>query len=68
MAAAHGHRVRLRMPAWMLERALGEMSELLTEGQRVAPIVALWAGFRFVYPSLSAALRHLANSSRVAER
>ncbi|MBB3178031.1 TIGR01777 family oxidoreductase [Variovorax sp. Sphag1AA] len=68
MAAAHGRKVRLRMPAWMFQRALGEMSELLTQGQRVAPIVALRAGFRFAYPSLSAALRHLADGSRVAER
>jgi NAD dependent epimerase/dehydratase family enzyme len=50
----------LRMPAWVLERTLGEMSELLTQGQHVAPVMALRAGFRFAYPSLNAALRQLA--------
>jgi len=49
--------------AWMLRRMLGEMSELLTQGQRVAPIVALRAGFRFACPSLSAALRQLAKGT-----
>lgn len=63
MAAAHGRNTRLRMPAWMVERTLGEMSELLTQGQRVAPIVALRAGFRFAYPSLTAALRQLTDGT-----
>ncbi|OUM03563.1 TIGR01777 family oxidoreductase [Variovorax sp. JS1663] len=60
IAAVHGRRARLRVPAWLLERLLGEMAELLTQGQRVAPIVALRAGFRFAYPSLPVALRQLA--------
>lgn len=64
MAAAHGRRTRLRVPAWILERTLGEMAELLTQGQHAAPIVALRAGFRFAYPSLSAALRQLADTAR----
>lgn len=63
MAAAHGRRSRLRVPAWLLERTLGEMSELLTQGQHAAPIVALRTGFRFTYPSLSAALRQLAGAA-----
>lgn len=60
MASVHGRRARLRVPAWVLARSLGEMSELLTQGQPVAPIRALRAGFRFAYPSLQAALRQLA--------
>ena len=64
MAAAHGRRTRLRVPAWILERTLGDMAELLTQGQHAAPIVALRAGFRFAYPSLSAALRQLADTAR----
>jgi len=64
MAKAHGRRTRLRVPAWILERTLGEMAELFTQGQHAAPIVALRAGFRFAYPSLSAALRQLADTAK----
>ncbi|WP_077000596.1 TIGR01777 family oxidoreductase [Variovorax sp. KK3] len=64
MAAIHGHEARLRMPAWILERLLGEMAELLTQGQRVAPIMALRAGFRFAHPSLQGALKQLARASQ----
>lgn len=63
VAAAHGRSMRLRIPRWMLERALGEMAELLTQGQRVEPTVAKRAGFRFAYPSLPAALRQLSDST-----
>lgn len=60
LASVHRRRTWLRVPAWLLERSLGEMSELLTHGQPVAPNRALRAGFRFAYPSLQAALRQLA--------
>ncbi|MGL4835283.1 MAG: DUF1731 domain-containing protein, partial [Shewanella sp.] len=46
----------LPMPALLLRLAMGEMSELLTEGQFVIPKRALEAGFRFKYPQLQAAL------------
>jgi len=50
----------LRTPGWVLRAALGEMSELLLEGQRVQPRVAREAGYAFRFGSLQAALQDLA--------
>jgi uncharacterized protein (TIGR01777 family) len=60
MAASFGRAVHLRMPAWALRAALGEMSELLLCGQWVAPAAALAAGYRFEFATLHAALQSLA--------
>lgn len=46
----------LRAPGAPLRLALGEMSALLLEGQRVLPAKALEAGFRFRYPDIRSAL------------
>ncbi|MGG4392713.1 TIGR01777 family oxidoreductase [Paenibacillus thiaminolyticus] len=46
-------------PAWALKLALGEMSMLILEGQRVYPAAALNAGFTFRYGELDEALRAL---------
>jgi uncharacterized protein (TIGR01777 family) len=48
----------MRVPAFVLRVALGELSTALLTGQRVVPERALAAGFRFAYPELEAALRH----------
>jgi len=48
----------MRVPAFALRLALGELSTALLTGQRVVPERALAAGFRFAYPELEAALRH----------
>jgi uncharacterized protein (TIGR01777 family) len=53
----------LRIPSTVLRAALGEMAQLLVDGQRVLPIRALAAGFEFQYPHLSAALRQLLDTS-----
>ena len=53
----------LRRPSWIpvpasaLKLALGELSTVLTTGQRVTPAAAVSHGFRFEYPSLDGALR-----------
>jgi len=60
MAASFGRRVRLRMPAAPLRWLLGEMAQLLLEGQNVEPRAALAAGFRFRHPTLDGALAALA--------
>ncbi|MFZ5468280.1 MAG: TIGR01777 family oxidoreductase [Myxococcota bacterium] len=49
----------LPAPAFALELALGEMSTLLLDGQRVVPKRALDAGFTFAFPHLSGALEDL---------
>lgn len=49
----------LRIPAFAPRAALGEMSQLLLEGQRVLPARAATAGFKFRYPNLRAALDEL---------
>ncbi|WP_024872807.1 TIGR01777 family oxidoreductase [Tolumonas lignilytica] len=49
----------MRVPAWALTLLLGEMAELLLSGQNVQPRRLLEAGFKFRYPELKEALRHL---------
>jgi uncharacterized protein (TIGR01777 family) len=49
----------LRVPAVVLRTALGEMAELLVQGQRVTPRRLLEAGFAFRYQVLDAALVQL---------
>jgi uncharacterized protein (TIGR01777 family) len=46
-------------PAFALKLALGEMSEVLLDGQRVLPAAALATGFHFQYPELSAAFANI---------
>jgi len=47
------------MPSFVLNLALGEMAELLTQGQYVIPKRALDAGFTFQYPKLDEALTEI---------
>ena len=49
----------MRIPASFVRAGLGEMSQLLVDGQRVAPMKALTAGFVFKHPNLGEALEHL---------
>ncbi|MCU0490319.1 MAG: TIGR01777 family oxidoreductase [Chloroflexaceae bacterium] len=49
----------LPVPGFSLRLALGEMADLVTEGQRVAPTKALALGYQFKYPMLEPALRDL---------
>ena len=60
LAASFGRRVWLRMPYAPLRLALGEMAELLLEGQNAVPAAALAAGYRFVHPTLAGAFGVLA--------
>jgi uncharacterized protein len=66
LAASLGRRVRLRVPYAVLRLALGEMAELLLEGQNAVPSAALAAGFRFRHPTLAGALAALARHEDVA--
>ena len=49
----------LRVPAFVLRACLGEMAQLLVDGQRVVPERTTAAGFVFRYPELRGALDHL---------
>lgn len=49
----------LRVPAFVLRAALGEMSQLLVDGQHVVPARAQAAGFVFEHPELQGALTQL---------
>ena len=49
----------LQTPAWALKLLLGEMAELLLNGQNVRPARLLDAGFQFRYPTLPEALQHI---------
>jgi hypothetical protein len=48
-------------PAFLLKIILGEMSTLVLEGQRAYPQKLLESGFKFAYPDLFEALKHLYN-------
>ena len=60
LAASFGRGVHLRVPYAALRLPLGEMAELLLEGQHAVPSVALAAGYRFRHPTLDGALAALA--------
>jgi uncharacterized protein (TIGR01777 family) len=49
----------LRVPAGPLRLMLGEMAQLLIDGQHVVPAKAEAHGFRFQYPELESALEAL---------
>ena len=66
LAASFGRRVRLRVPYAPLRLALGEMAELLLEGQNAVPTAALAAGYRFRHPTLEGALAALADGRDAA--
>jgi uncharacterized protein len=59
LARALGRKIRLRVPAFVLRACLGEMAQLLVDGQRVVPRRALASGFTFHHPDLRDALTHL---------
>jgi uncharacterized protein len=54
-----------RLPARLLHLLLGEMAELLTDGQRVLPRKALSQGFLFRYPGITGALAALYPAQRL---
>ena len=53
----------LRVPARILRTLLGDMAQLLVDGQRVVPVRAVTAGFVFQYSEVGAALRQLVGRS-----
>lgn len=56
----------LRVPAFILRAMLGEMAQLLVDGQHVVPRRAIEAGFTFRFRQLSAALTDLLGDPRAA--
>jgi uncharacterized protein (TIGR01777 family) len=52
----------LGVPGQLFQLALGEMSEMLLQGQRAVPRHLLDLGFTFRFPELEPALRHLSGS------
>jgi uncharacterized protein (TIGR01777 family) len=59
IAESYGRPLWLAVPAWLLERALGEMARLFTRGQWVQPTRLREAGFRFQYTRFEDALRNI---------
>ncbi|WP_298769789.1 TIGR01777 family oxidoreductase [uncultured Shewanella sp.] len=51
------------LPAFILKLALGEMSQLLTQGQFILPTRTLATGFQFQYPNINEALHQLLQST-----
>lgn len=54
-----GRKPLLAIPKWVFRLMLGEQSQLILNGQYVAPKNLLKEGFKFHYPTLELALRHL---------
>jgi len=59
LARAYHRPYFMRIPGAALRAGLGEMAQLLVEGQRVAPQRLLRAGFEFRHFTLASALREL---------
>lgn len=59
LSAVYGASVTVPLPAWSLWLAMGELAQLLVEGQRVVPARARSHGFEFKYPQLPLALADL---------
>ena len=57
MGAVLGRPTVVPTPAFALRAAMGEMSTLALDGQRVIPEKAEAAGYRFAYPDLESALQ-----------
>lgn len=53
----------VRVPAFFVRKMMGEMSQLLVDGQRVIPTRAVTVGFTFKHPNLGEALAHLLGSA-----
>jgi uncharacterized protein (TIGR01777 family) len=63
LAASFGRGIWVHVPAAPMRLALGEMSELLLEGQNVVPHVALDAGYVFEFPTMERAFADLARAN-----
>ena len=62
-----GAALSVRVPETVLRHALGEMAQLLADGQRVLPARALSAGFEFKHARLPEALADLYPEQRTRE-
>jgi uncharacterized protein (TIGR01777 family) len=63
LARSLGRQARLRVPAFALKVAFGELAdEVLLGSQRISPVVALASGYQFRYPLLREALAELFQS------
>jgi uncharacterized protein (TIGR01777 family) len=59
LAASLGRRVHLHVPPLPLRLSMGEMADLMLEGQNVVSRIALEAGYAFHYPTLEEAFVEL---------
>jgi uncharacterized protein (TIGR01777 family) len=59
LARTLGRRVWLRIPGFLLRLMLGEMAQLLLDGQRIVPTRALARGWKPRHPTLDEALHSL---------
>lgn len=64
LARALGRPAVLPAPAWALRLALGEMSHLMLDSQRVLPTRTLELGYRFKFPDLRAILADVAGKQK----
>lgn len=67
LAGALGRQARLRVPAFALRVAFGELAdEVLLGSQRISPVVALASGYQFQFPLLREALADLFRSKEAS--
>lgn len=65
LASVFGRSLGVRVPEQVLRLALGEMAQLLVDGQRVLPVKVLCAGFEFRYGDLQQAFAQIFGENRV---
>ncbi len=63
LTQAVGRKARFHLPGWLLRLTMGEMSELLLNGQCVLPQVLNQTGFRYQFPALDGALAEICTVS-----
>jgi NAD dependent epimerase/dehydratase family enzyme len=63
-AALRVRLLRLPLPERVLRAVLGELAQLLVDGQRVVPVRATALGFHFRFATVSAALDDLLRRHR----
>ena len=65
LARSLGRPAVIPVPAKPLRLVLGDMAQLVTEGQRVVPVKLLELGFQFEYESVGEALQHLVGPKKI---
>jgi uncharacterized protein (TIGR01777 family) len=59
LGKAMGRPTFMRLPAWLVRAAIGEMAHMLVTGQKVIPVRLLESGYEFKFPDVGTALEDI---------